>query len=84
MKATEEMIRKNCISKETYNPEFVVKFNLAVQELSGDPMAMVSFLNAIVPYLKYFGKINNKSLKEVLDSILIMEKKMPFQDLIIK
>lgn len=81
MKVDEETIRKNTVSKDTHNPEFVVKFNVAIQELSGDEMAMATFLNAIVPYIKYFAKINNKSLDETLDTIKIMEKKQPFQDI---
>ncbi|KKK52317.1 hypothetical protein LCGC14_3106150 [marine sediment metagenome] len=80
-KITEEEIRKNTISEDTHNPEFVVKFNLAMQELSEDKYAFVTFLNAIVPYIKYFGKINKKSLDETLDVIMVMENKEPFLEI---
>lgn len=59
-----------------------MKFNMAMQELHGDPYAFVTFHDAVVPFIKVFGKQNGKSLKEMLDYIAEAEKKGLWQDLV--
>ena len=51
-------------SQDTYNREFMVKFNLAIQELEGDKMALVVFMSAVIPVMKQFAKNNKQTFDE--------------------
>jgi len=80
MRNIEDEIRART-PQDVYNREFVVKFNLAIQELEGDKMALVVFMNTIIPVIKQFAKNNGQSFDKFWDGMKQYAKEAKLADM---
>jgi hypothetical protein len=57
------------IGKDIYAREFIIKFNLALQELNDEPNALVVVFDSFIPVLNSLAINNNMTFDELVDKL---------------